>query len=143
MSDKRFFDTNILFYAYDTSDPAKQATAEALVRQAAADGSGVVSTQVLGEFFHATVTRKAVLDSREAERAIRALGCLQVVDIDLALVEAAIGYHRQYQLRYWDALVLAAARRAVCIELLTEDFNEGQDYDGVRARNPFRASAVP
>jgi predicted nucleic acid-binding protein len=64
MSDKRFFDTNILFYAYDTSDPAKQATAEALVRQAAADGSGVVSTQVLGEFFHATVTRKAVLDSR-------------------------------------------------------------------------------
>ncbi len=142
MNDKRFFDTNILFYAYDTSDPAKQATAETLVRQAAADGSGVVSTQVLGEFYHATVTRKAVLDSREAERAIRALGCLHVVEIDLLLVEAAISHHRQFQLRYWDALILAAAQRASCVELLSEDFNDGQDYAGVHARNPFRAAVI-
>jgi predicted nucleic acid-binding protein len=143
MSDKQFFDTNVLFYAYDTSDPAKQAIAENLVRQAAADASGVVSIQVLGEFFHATVTRKAVLDAHEAERAIRALSHLQVVDIDLLLVQAAIGYHQQYQLRYWDALILAAAKRAVCVELLTEDFTDGQDYDGVRARNPFRTAPAP
>jgi predicted nucleic acid-binding protein len=52
MSDKRFFDTNILFYAYDTSDPAKQGTAEALVRRAAADANGVISTQVLEQGLH-------------------------------------------------------------------------------------------
>ncbi len=143
MNDKRFFDTNILFYAYDTSDPGKQSTAEGLIRQAAADASGVVSTQVLGEFFHATVTRKAVLDAQEAAQAIRALAGLQVVEIDLPLVHAAIAYHRQYQLRYWDSLILAAAKRAACVELLTEDFNDGQHYDGVRARNPFRTAAVP
>jgi predicted nucleic acid-binding protein len=142
MTDKRFFDTNVLFYAYDTSDPAKQATAEALLRQAAADASGVVSAQVLGEFFHATVIRKGVLRADEAERAIRALARLQVMDIDVPLVHAAIAYHRQYQLRYWDALVLAAAKRSGCVELLSEDFNDGQDYDGVRARNPFRTAPI-
>ncbi len=50
----------------------------------------------------------------------------QTVEIDLPLVHAAIAYHRQYQLRYWDALVLAAAKRAACVELLTEDFNDGR-----------------
>ena len=84
------------------------------VREAATDASGVVSTQVLGEFFHATVTRKAVLEAYEAERTIRALGCLQVVEIHLPLVHAAISYHRQYQVRYWDALVLAAAVLLLC-----------------------------
>lgn len=89
------------------------------------------------------MTRKAVLDAQEATQAIRALAGLQLVEIDLPLVHAAIAYHRQYQLRYWDALVLAAAKRAACVELLTEDFNDGQQYDGVRARNPFRRAAIP
>lgn len=142
MSDKRFFDTNILFYAYDTSDPAKQATAEALVRQAAVEANAVLSTQILGEFFYATVIRKRVLDATEAEQVIAALARLQVVDIDVMLVRAAISYHRRYQLRYWDALVVAAAKRAGCVELLSEDFNDGQDYDGVRARNPFQSATL-
>ncbi len=143
MTDKRFLDTNVLFYAYDTSDPAKQAAAEALLRQAVANANGVVSTQVLGEFFHATVVRKEVLNADEAERAISAIAHLRVVDIDVPLVHAAISYHRRYQLRYWDALVLAAAKRSGCADLLSEDFNDGQDYDGVHARNPFRTPSTP
>lgn len=76
MNDKRFFDTNILFYAYDTSDPVKQSAAEGLIRQAAADASGVVSTQVLGEFFHATVTRKGFsTPMRRSGRFARSSAC--------------------------------------------------------------------
>ena len=143
MNDKLFLDTNIVFYAYDSSDPGKQIRAQVLLQQAAAGGVGVVSAQVLGEFFHATVIRKRVLTADEAEQALRALSALEVVGIDFALVLAAIAYHRQYQLRYWDALIVAAAKQAGCVELLSEDLNDGQDYDGVRVRNPFRTSTVP
>ena len=70
MSDKLFLDTNVVFYAYDSSEPAKQSTAQVLLQQAAAGGVGVVSAQVLGEFFHATVIRKRVLTADEAEQEI-------------------------------------------------------------------------
>lgn len=140
MSDNRFFDTNVVFYAYDSSQPDRRTTAEALLHEAALDGTGTLSTQVLGEFFHATVIRKGVLTADEAERAIGVLAALHVVDIERALVHVAIDYHRRYQLRYWDALIVAAAKRGGCVELLSEDLNDGQDYDGVRVRNPFKVS---
>jgi predicted nucleic acid-binding protein len=140
MSAKLFFDTNVVFYAYDVSDPAKQSAAQALLHQAAAGGTGVVSAQVLGEFFHATVLRKRVLTMDEAERVIGVLAAFEVVTIDTALVLAAIENHRKFQLRYWDALIVAAAKQGGCAELLSEDLNDGQDYDGVRVRNPFKSS---
>jgi len=108
-----------------------------------ADANGVASAQVLGEFFHATVIRKGVLGADEAELAISAIAHLHVVDVDVPLVHAAIIYHRRYQLRYWDGLILAAAKRSACVELLSGDFNDGQDYDGVRVRNPFPKAPIP
>jgi len=59
------------------------------------------------------------------------------VDIDFTLVCAAIGIHRRFQLRYWDSLIVAAARRSGCTEPLSEDLSHGQDYDGVKVVNPF------
>jgi len=43
----------------------------------------------------------------------------------------------RYQLSFWDGLIVAAAERGRCAEILSEDFNHGQEYFGVRARNPF------
>jgi predicted nucleic acid-binding protein len=77
--------------------------------------------QIFGEFFHGTVIRRRLLAADEAERIIRAYQpVFAVVDIDFALVRAAIGIHRRFQLRYWDSLIVAAAGRSGCTEILSE-----------------------
>jgi predicted nucleic acid-binding protein len=70
MTDRHFFDTNILIYAFDSSEPAKQQIAVNRIDAAVRNNSGVISTQVLGEFFHSLVVRKRLLAAAEAERAI-------------------------------------------------------------------------
>lgn len=139
MNAKRFFDTNILVYACDSSDPLKQQAAVSRIADASTQGTGVLSAQVFGELFDATVVRRRLLTAAEAERLIRAYQpVFTVVPIDYDLVCAALGIHQRFQLRYWDSLIVAAAREAGCIELLSEDLNHGQSYDGVLVVNPFR-----
>ena len=110
MTGRRFLDTNVAVYAYDSSAGAKQATAQQVLREAAASREGVISVQVLGEFFHATVTRKRLLTIDKARTAIAALRHLEVVAVHETLVEQAIELHDRFQLRYWDALIVATAR---------------------------------
>lgn len=133
-----FFDTNILVYAYDRSQPQKRAQALNLLIAAMEQESGVLSAQVLGEFF-TTVARRIPnpLSHEEAEEAIRQLTILPVMELDAPLVHRAIGTCRRYQLSYWDALIIAAAERAGCLRILSEDLNEGQSYNGVLVVNPF------
>ena len=137
MTAKRFFDTNVVIYAYDDSEPTKQAVARSLLLNAAATATGVLSTQVLGEFFHATVVRRPLLTVANARIALRALSHLHVATIPPSLVERAVDLHERFQLRYWDALIIATAKHEGCDEVLSEDMNHGQNYDGVRVTNPF------
>jgi len=141
MSARQFLDTNVLVYAYDTGSPEKQDVARTLLREALRSGNAVVSAQVLGEFF-VTVTRRIPdpLTVGEAQEAVSALQGLPVVDVDGAMVDRAIDTLRQYQISYWDALILAAAERAECEAVLSEDLSAGQMYHGVRVGNPFAAS---
>jgi predicted nucleic acid-binding protein len=134
---KAFFDTNIIFYAYDSSEPAKQHRAQELLVDAIAGGTGYTSVQVLGEFFHATVLRKKVLTADAAEAIIQSLGGLHMLDVDFPMVRRAIDYHRRFQTSYWDSLILATAQRAGCAIIFSEDLNSAQNYDGVTAVNPF------
>ena len=90
MTAKRFFDTNVVIYAYDDSEPTKQAVARSLLLNAAATATGVISTQVLGEFFHATVVRRPLLTVANARTALRALSRLYVATIPPSLVEQAV-----------------------------------------------------
>lgn len=144
MSGKRFLNTNVLVYACDSSDAAKQQAALALISTAASRGEGVISTQVLGEFFHATVIRRKLLTAEEAERAVLAFqAALIVVAIEPSLVADAIKVHRQYQTRYWDSPIIATAVHQDCAEIASEDLNDGQSYNGVVVRNPFRAATRP
>jgi len=112
-----------------------------VIREAAAVREGVISVQVLGEFFHATVTRKRLLAIEKARVALAALRHLEVVRLDEAMVELAVDFHERFQLRYWDALIVATAKISNCVSVLSEDLSDGQDYDGVVVINPFRIAA--
>ena len=118
MTGRRFIDTNIAVYAYDSSAGDKQTTAQQVIRDAAAAREGVISVQVLGEFFHATVTRKKLLAIDKARVALTALRHLEVVSVDEAMVAQAIDLHERFQLRYWDALIVATARLSGCASVL-------------------------
>ena len=133
-----FFDTNALVYAYDRRYPVKRAQALDLLGGAMEGEAGVVSAQVLGEFFN-TVTRRIPdpLSGEEAEQIIAHIAILPVVEIDFTLVQRAIGTCRRYQISYWDALIVAAAERAACARILSEDLNPGQSYNGIPVVNPF------
>lgn len=138
MSAKAFLDTNVLVYAYDASAARHMAVAQALLETALRTDNACLSAQVLGEFF-VTVTRKihSPLAVKAAAEIVGVLGKLHVVTIDLLLVRQAIRLQGEPGLSYWDALILAAAARAGCTEVLSDDLNPGQVIHGVRVRNPF------
>ena len=141
MTANQFLDTNILVYAFDSSDSAKQQMAKQLIADAATSATGRLSTQVLGEFFHATVIRRRLLTAAEAARAIDAFqAAFAVAAIEPALVTAAIAVHQRYQLRYWDSLIVATANRCGCTEIISEDLSHGQNYNGSVVCKPFRAA---
>ena len=138
MPDRQFIDTNILVYAYDSADPTKQEQARRILRSGITEETAVLSAQVLGEFFTVVTSRIAVpLSAEEAEEVLGLLSVLPVVEIDLRLVLRATALHRLYGINYWDSLIVAAAQRAGCTQILTEDLNTGQSYQDILAVNPF------
>lgn len=139
MNDKWFLDTNLLVYAYDASDLRKQRIAQEWINKAIVEEKGALSAQVLSEFYVVVTQRiKSPLPQGEAKKIIEIFGALEVVEIDRALVDRSIGIHGRYRISYWDAMIVAAAERAGCAFVLSEDFNDGQEYEGIGVRNPFR-----
>ena len=133
MSDKAFFDTNVLVYLVGQKDE-RTAKAEALVAR-----GGVVSVQVLNEL--ASVARRKLgmtwEEVGEALGAIRAL-CPSPVPVTLETHDAGLRIAAQYGYHIYDALVAAAALSADCMTLYTEDLQDGQVIDGhLTIRNPF------
>lgn len=141
MSDRVFLDTNVLVYAYDRSAAERQSVAQQLLRTGIREESAVVSAQVLGEFF-TVVTRKipTPMSADQARHVIAMVSVLPVQEVDLSLVHRAIDVHKRYGLAYWDGLIVAAAERAGCASILTEDLSSGDVYFGVRVVNPFSAA---
>jgi predicted nucleic acid-binding protein len=139
MSVRSFFDTNVLVYADDKDAPAaKQRRAVELVAEHRRAGTGVVSLQVLQEYF-VTVTRKLGVDADVARRKVELLAEFDVVTPDVTDVLAAIDLHRLHGISFWDALVLRAAKQSGCKVLLSEDLQDTREVDGVRILNPFRS----
>ena len=138
MPAKVFLDTNVAVYAYDRDAPEKQKRAQEILEEGLREGNGVVSAQVLGEFFNVVTRRiKTPMSADEAQEIVSTLGLLSVVELDLALVQRAIDTHKQYQVAYWDALIIASAERAGCDRILSEDLSDGQRYHGIAVSNPF------
>jgi predicted nucleic acid-binding protein len=133
-----FVDTNILAYAHDRSETARQPVARALVEELWRDRVGVLSTQVLQELY-VVATRK--LDPPMPRAAARELVVLYstwpVVQVDSPLIVAASELEERHTLSFWDALVVEAARRAGATRLVSEDLQPGRNIGGVTVENPF------
>lgn len=136
MKERVFLDTNVLVTADDLDAGEKTPTARQIIRDALTNRTGVVSTQVLQEFFVVS-TRKLGVDPAIARRKVELLASLEVVGIGLANILRAIDLHRLYALSFWDALIVQSASSAGCTRVLTEDMQHGQTIDGVRIENPF------
>ena len=138
MIDRVFLDTNILVYAYDKNEPKKQIRAQDILKAAIEEESGIISAQILGEFFVVVTRRiKEPLPIDDAEKIIDIISVLPVAEIDKNLVRDAINIQKEYGISYWDSLIVATAKREGCDRIITEDLNSGQNYDGVLIENPF------
>ena len=133
---RSFLDTNILVYSDDPRDPHKNRIAMELIGDHMRGRKGVVSLQVLQEYFN-TATGKLKLTAEMAKKRVELFSLFQVVEPTLSDILAAIDLHRLHGFSYWDALILHSARLAGCSVLLTEDMQHGQVVNGVRIVNPF------
>jgi predicted nucleic acid-binding protein len=134
-----FVDSNVLLYAVDEADPDKQRVARNWRAELWKSRRGRVSFQVLGEFF-VNAVRKQAAAREEARAEVRDLLAWNPVVTDAALLERGWKLQDRYRLSYWDALIVAAAKVALCRYLLTEDLQSGQQLDGIEVVNPFLRS---
>lgn len=134
-----FVDTNVLVYARDAADPAKQEQAASWIDHLWATGTGRLSVQVLQELY-VTLTRKLRpgLQAGEAKAEIRDLMAWRPVTIGPLVLERAWSVEERFGLSFWDALIVAAAGSAGCETLLSEDLQHGAAIDGLRVLDPFR-----
>ena len=137
MIERRFLDTNVLVYAADEDAGSKRDEARRVVDEAFRARAGVVSTQVLQEFY-VVATRKLGVSPEVARRQVELLSHLEVVSIGVRDVLAAIDLQRLNDISFWDALIVRAAMVGGCRVLLSEDLARGQRYDGVKVVDPFR-----
>lgn len=134
---KSFLDTNMLIYLLDARDPVKQRRCRGIVKALASSHEAVISTQVLQEF-HVACTTKLKVKPLLVKAIMHGFENMEVVTIGAELISEAIDTSLQYQLSFWDALVVVAAESAKCKYLLTEDLNEGQIVRKVRIQNPLK-----
>ncbi len=138
MSAKTFLDTNIVVYAHDRSSGKKHKIAKEIVKKLWQKRMGVLSTQVLQEFFYIiTMKIEDPLELSKAKVAIEKLLQWQVVVNDGQHILQAIEIHNKYRYSFWDSLIIQAAISGHAEILLTEDLQSGQVIDSVKIINPF------
>jgi predicted nucleic acid-binding protein len=129
-------DTNVLVYATDASSEHHAAAANLLERAAKAEC--IQTLQSLGECFH-VLRRKRHLGLDVALAAVTNLRRLfPSVEHRLDDLERAIAAVAGHQIAFWDAMLWATAKRAGCRMVLTQDFQDGRDLEGVLLVNPFK-----
>jgi len=141
MNDKIFIDTNILVYAHDRSSGKKYEISKTIVEKLWVGRNGVLSTQVLQEFFY-IVTKKIIspLSISKAKEIVEKLLYWQIVVNDGQIILQTIDLCRKYKYSFWDSLIIQSAISAKANLLLTEDLQSGQIIEGVKILNPFEQS---
>lgn len=133
---KIFIDTNILVYSIDQKELEKKEKARLILKKIIDSHLPVISTQVIKEFY-VVATTKLKAEQLIVKNIIHNFRNMEVVQNDLELVEQAIDISVISQLSFWDSLIIAAAEKANCEFIFSEDLNAGQTYRGVMVVNPF------
>jgi predicted nucleic acid-binding protein len=137
MNDKTFIDTNVLIYAYDVDAKGKHEVARSVLRELWSDRSGVLSTQVLQEFY-VNVTRKISHPlSKASARLVVDSYMVWCIDTTPGEISAAFKIEDSAKIGFWDALIVASALKGHASQILSEDLNAGQLVAGIRVENPF------
>ncbi len=137
MARRSFLDTNVLIYSVDQADPAKQERALDIIALHAKARTGVISTQVLQEFFSAA-TRKLGIPALQARQHLREFRVFDIVQITPEIIEEGVDCFILNKISFWDGLIIASAVAAKCVEVISEDLSDGQSIQGVAVTNPFR-----
>lgn len=134
----RFVDTNVLLYAVSTAQDEVAKKERALV--ILDDRDLALSVQVLQEFYVQAThpVRAKRLDHQQAATLIESWLRFHVEEITVPLLQDALATRQRWNISYWDAAIVEAARRAGCPVLLSEDLQDGMDFAGVRVVDPFR-----
>lgn len=129
-------DTNVLIYARDPRDPAKQVVATSLL---ASLTDGVLLWQVACEYIAAA--RKLVPLGFDLNQAWADITDMRQVWTPLVptwnVIDRAEGLMKSYKLSSWDALIVAACLEGGVIRLYSEDFDNSAAATGLEIINPF------
>ncbi len=132
-----FFDTNILIYAVDEEETEKFGLAGELVEAHLVDGDGMISVQVLREFYSAARKLRRPLSDEQAREMVEYFSTFRTLPEDARMVLGAVRRSQDLMLPFWDALIVEAALKAGADRLLTEDMQHGLLIEGMRVENPF------
>ena len=137
MNAHSFIDTNVLLYTID-EDPGSSAKRQRAQQLLLSEKWGW-SVQVAAEFFvNATSAKRPFrLVAADAAALVETWFAYPTIELTPALFRAAVDVRERFQLSYWDAAILAAAKELGCHTVFSEDLNDGQNYDGVTVVNPF------
>lgn len=138
-----FIDSNVFVYQFDETEPGKRQIATALVRGSVQAGTGVISFQVVQEVLN-TVTRKlkVPVTAEDARRYLdQVLVPLWRVMPSQSLYQRALDIQYRYRYSFYDSLIIAAALRAGCTKLYSEDLQDGQVLEELMIENPFRTKS--
>jgi predicted nucleic acid-binding protein len=139
MNDKTFVDTNVLIYAHDIDAGPKHEIAKRIMRELWSERAGLLSTQVLQEFY-VNVTRKIASPlSKVSARAVINSYASWCIENTLVDISTAFRIEDESQIGFWDALIIASAAKGGAMRLVSEDLNSGQTVMGVLIDNPFAA----
>jgi len=140
MSAKYFLDTNIFVYSLDVTEPVKARRAARLIRDGLETGNGIVSYQVVQEFFNVAFRRfvKPMSPFAAEEYLTTIFRPLLAVHSSPALFVSALQLYSQHSFSWYDSLIVAAAQQIECSTLYSEDMQHGRRLDGLRIEDPFR-----
>jgi len=130
-------DTNILVYAMGPANDPKCVRARDIMARGMDLGTVVLLLQSLTEYSYVAM-RKGGITASDVHRTIEVWR--QVLPVEPVLYEdlqEALRVVAKHRLAFWDALLLAGARRIGAQYLLTENFQDGRTLEGVRFVNPF------
>jgi predicted nucleic acid-binding protein len=144
MKDKVFLDTNVFVYAIDSSprERKKRDIARELISKTIERENGVISIQVVQEFFQVSTQRiKVPISIDDAIEYLKYISIMEIVIPQFEMVILAARLHQKYQFSFWDAMIIQAALTVGCKEIHSEDMQDGLIIDDIKITDPFKKMA--